>query len=74
MPGLQHPVVLVRVEEELSRNATQACSIEGTLALAAEDAVVLVTVDAEDGRVPTIYIEVGTFGKGIVLAGFLDEL
>ena len=65
---LQHPVVLVGVEEELGGDAAQSGCVEGALSLTAEDAVVLVAVDAEDGSVPAVDVEVGALLEGVVLA------
>ena len=52
-------MVLVGEDEQLGRDATQACGIECSHALVGIDAIVQLSVDAEDGGVPLIDETVG---------------
>ena len=51
-------MVFIGEKKELSRNTAEACCREGAFCLGIFNAEVLLTVNAEDGSVPTIYIEV----------------
>ena len=55
----EHPVVLVGEEEKLSGNAAQAGGGEGTFCLGVLNAEITLPVNAENGRVPAVDIEVG---------------
>jgi hypothetical protein len=57
--GFEHPVVFVGEKKELRGNATEASSGKGAFSLGVFNAEVLLSVNAEDGRIPTIYVEVG---------------
>ena len=52
--GFQHPVVLVREDEQFCLDAFHTGGIEGRHTLRGIDAVVLFTMDAEDGGVPFV--------------------
>ena len=56
----QHPVVLIWEDKELSRYATHARGVECSKALVCVDAIVLLTMYAEDRRVPLIHKAVRT--------------
>ena len=47
-------MILVREDEEFGRDASHACCIECSETLICIDAVVLLTVDAEDRSVPFV--------------------
>ena len=51
---LQYPVVLVREDEQLSRNTPEPCGIECSHALVGIDTVVKFSVDAQNRSVPLI--------------------
>ena len=42
---LKHPVIFVWVDEELSRDASELCSVEGGHSLSCKDTVVALAVD-----------------------------
>ena len=52
--GLEHPVVLIGEDEQLGLYAFHSGGIEGTHALGGIDAVVFLSMDAEDGGVPVV--------------------
>ena len=52
-------MVLVGEDEQFGGDATHFGGIEGGHGLVGKDAVVLLSVDAEDGRVPLVYEAVG---------------
>ena len=53
--GFQYPMVFIGEDEELGGNTFHAGCIEGGHTLSIVDAVVLLAVDAEDGRVPLLH-------------------
>ena len=48
-------MILVWEDEQLGRNATHTCRIEGSHALVCIDAIVFFAMDAEDRSVPLVY-------------------
>ena len=50
----EHPMVLIGEDEQFGGYAFHACCIEGAHALGIVDAVVFLTVDAEDRCIPVI--------------------
>ena len=60
-------MVLVGIQQEFGGDTAHDGGTESRLSLRAEDTVVFLAVDAKDGCVPTVYVEVGTGGEGIHL-------
>ena len=74
-------MVLVGEEEQLGRYATHAGDGEGALGLGVLDAEVLLSVDAEDGSVPTVDIQMrrgfehlGTLALSVLVPGCLTHI
>ncbi len=63
-------MVLVGEEEELGGNAAQTGCREGTFGLGILNAEIPLTVNAENGRVPAVDIEVGRSAEGLLLLTF----
>ena len=63
-------MVLVGEKEKLGGNAAQAGGGEGTFCLGVLNAEITLAVNAENGRVPTVDIEVGRGAEGLLLLTF----
>ena len=62
----QHPVVLVGEEEELGVESAHSGCGEGAFGLGVFNSEVSLSVDAEDGCVPFIDVEVGRSGEHLL--------
>ena len=71
-------MILVGIDEELCRDATQAGGIESSEALIGVDAIVFLAMDAENGRVPLVYkamgaVVIGAFGCCSLVMMYMDS-